>query len=88
MKKKKAWRYHHFTHVYKQLSDDPVRYGAQQIDGETDGRTDRKSDIEVGVPQIKKNGKRDLSNNFSIRKIYQHFELGMLLFYLKPSSVL
>ena len=41
-----------------------MRYGAQQIDGQTDGRTDRKSDIEVGVPQIKKMEKGILVRTF------------------------
>ena len=42
-------RYHHFTYVYQKLWSDDVqflRYGVQQTDGQTDG----KSYIEVGIP--------------------------------------
>ena len=42
MKKKKAWRYHHFTHVYQKLWLDDVwflRYGARLMDGRTDGKS-------------------------------------------------
>ena len=45
---KNAWRYLHFTHVYQKLqSDDVMMYSSSDMvhDGQTDGRTDRKSDI-------------------------------------------
>ena len=41
---KNTCRYHHFAHVYHKLGSDGVwllRYGAQQMDGEMDGATDR-----------------------------------------------
>ena len=48
---KKSWRNHHFTHVYQKLLDDVqfLTYGVQQ----TDGQTDRKSDIHRWVPHLK-----------------------------------
>ena len=48
--KKIAGRYHHFTHVYQKLQSHDVhflRYGAQQMDGQTDGQ--KKLYIEVGA---------------------------------------
>ena len=49
---KNTWRYHHFTCVYQKLWLDNVqflRYGAQQADGQTDG----KSDVKRWVPHLK-----------------------------------
>ena len=42
--KKKAWRYHHFTHAYQKLRSHDVwflRYGAKWTEGQTDGRTEK-----------------------------------------------
>ena len=44
--KNTSW-YHHFTHVFQKLWLDDVlllRYGARETDGQTNGRTDGKSD--------------------------------------------
>ena len=41
--KKNTWRYHHFKYVYRELWSDDVwflRYGAQYMDGQTDGKGD------------------------------------------------
>ena len=41
---KNTCRYHHFTHVYQKLLSHDVwflRYGAQQMDRQTDRQTDR-----------------------------------------------
>ena len=49
---KNTWGSHHFAHVYQKLCLDDVqflRYGTQQIDGQTD----RKSDIKRWVPHLK-----------------------------------
>ena len=46
-KGKNIWRYHHFTHLYKKLWLNDVRflrYGGQQVDGQ------KKWHIEVGAP--------------------------------------
>ena len=43
-KEKKAWRYHHFTHVYQKLWSHDVwflRYGVQQTDRQTGTEADR-----------------------------------------------
>ena len=49
---KKPWRYHHVTHVYQKLWFGDVwflRYGVQQMDGQTDGK--KKWHVEVGAPR-------------------------------------
>ena len=55
--KKKARRYHYFTHVHQKLWLDDVwflRYGVQWTDRQTDGQTDGKSDTYRWVPHLKK----------------------------------
>ena len=55
--KKNTWRYHHFTHVYQKWWLDDVRFlrnSEPQMDGQTDGWTDEKSDIYRWVRYLKK----------------------------------
>ena len=57
---KKDWRYHHLTHVYQKLWLDEVWFTTDPAEiwcmtkRQTDGRMDRKSDIQRWVAHLKK----------------------------------
>ena len=65
-----AWKYHHSTQVYQKLwSHDAqlLRYGAWQVDRQTDWQLHRwkKWHIEVGAPPKKQKNKKTLQKCFS-----------------------
>ena len=68
---KKAWRYHHITHVYQKLWLDGVRFlknGAPWTDGRTEGKKWHK---EVGAPpKITQKGTCNFPLWFAIVRLY------------------